>query len=198
MNLLEKNILERFCKGDENAFEDIFKTFYGLLINYARQILKDNIVAEEVVETTYMNLWENHTNLHIETSIKSYLFKCVYNNCLNHLKHLQVKERYILYFKHHVILDDSGNAISNDYPLSQLLEKEMEQALGNALKNLPPQCREIFLLSRHEDFKNDEIAAKLNLSVNTVRTQISRALMKLRENLKEFLPIALFCFLNRN
>ena len=192
MNLLERNIFEQFKKGDENAFEFIFKTYYGYLYNYSKQILKDPDAAEEAVEVTFLNLWENRANIVLESSIKSYLFRSVYNNCLNQLKHLLVKERYVLYFKHHVATDDSGSLISNDYPLSQVIEKELEQVLEKALNNLPPQCREVFLLSRHENFKNDEIAEKLNISVNTVRTQISRALTKLREKLKEYLPILLF------
>jgi RNA polymerase sigma-70 factor (ECF subfamily) len=162
------------------------------LYNYSKQILKDPDAAEEAVEVTFLNLWENRANIVLESSIKSYLFRSVYNNCLNQLKHLLVKERYVLYFKHHVATDDSGSLISNDYPLSQVIEKELEQVLEKALNSLPPQCREVFLLSRHENFKNDEIAEKLNISVNTVRTQISRALTKLREKLKEYLPILLF------
>jgi RNA polymerase sigma-70 factor (ECF subfamily) len=192
MNLLEENIFKQFRNGNENAFEFIFKTYYGHLHNYARQILKDPDAAEEAVEMTFLNFWENRMNIALSSSIKSYLFKSVYNNCLNHIKHLHVKERYVLYFKYHATTDNAGNLISDDYPLSRVIENELETLIQKALDNLPPQCREIFLLSRHESLANDEIAEKLNISINTVRTQISRALAKLRKSLKEFLSLILF------
>jgi len=187
VNLLEINILERLRHGDEKAFEYVFRTYYNHLYRYSKQILKDDNSAEEAVELTFINLWENHENLNIETSIKSYLFKSVFNHCLNFIKHLQVKERYILYLKHHIDADSSGNVVNHEYPLSIVIENELELILEKAINNLPHQCREVFILSRYDNLKNDEIAVKLSISVNTVRTHISRALSKLREDLKEYL-----------
>lgn len=189
MNLFERNVFESFTKGDEKAFEYIFKTYFSYLVNYAGQILKNKDSAEEIVETVFLNLWENKSEIKLETSLKSYLFKSVYNHCLNYIKHSHVKERYVLYFKHHVSTDADGNIISAEYPMSQLIEKELGEMLEQAVGALPPQCREIFVMSRYQNLKNEEIAQKLNVSVNTVRTQISRALAKLRENLKDYLPL---------
>ncbi|NJK95632.1 MAG: RNA polymerase sigma-70 factor [Bacteroidales bacterium] len=135
---------------------------------------------------------EARETLHLDTSLKSYLFKSVYNSCLNHIKHQHVKERYVLYFKHHIPTDETGNIITSDYPVSQLLEKELAEIIEQAVNQLPSQCREVFVLSRYKHLKNEEIAQKLNISVNTVRTQISRALARLRESLKDYLPFILF------
>lgn len=186
MNLLEKNILEQLRKDDEKAFEAIFKTYYNPLLHYAKQILKVTVAAEEAVELTFLGLWENRGNLSTD-SLKSYLFRSVFNHSLNYIKHEQVKERYILYFKHHVATDDSGSMQSNEYPLMQVIEKELEQHLEKAISQLPHQSREVFMLSRYNHLKNDDIALQLNISVNTVRTHISRALAKLREELQEYL-----------
>ena len=193
MSLLERTIFERFKEGDECAF----KSYYNFLFNYAGQILKNADMAEEAVENAFINLWENRSTLIIDTSIKSYLFKSVYHNCLNQIKHLKVKERYLLYFKHHIAANRGDADEYTDYPLSRLIEKEMDLALEQALNKLPSQCREVFLLSRHDNLKNEEIAEKLGISVNTVRTQISRALSKLSTYLKEYLPlfIAWICYI---
>lgn len=188
MNLFERNVFESFKQGDEKAFEYIFRTYFGFLLNYSKQILKNSDAAEEIVENTLLNLWENRTGIILETSLKSYLFKSVYNSCLNYIKHQRVKERYVLYFRHHIQTDETGEIIAPDYPISQLIEKELEGKIHTAINDLPAQCREVFLLSRYENLKNEEIARKLNLSVNTVRTQISRALAKLRESLSDYLP----------
>jgi RNA polymerase sigma-70 factor (ECF subfamily) len=189
MNLFEKNVFDAFVLGDSKAFEYIFKTYFPYLLNYARQILKDAEAAEEIVSNSFMNLWENRSNIKLETSLKSYLFKSVYNNCLNHVKHLHVKERYVLYMKHHIPTDNEGNAMTDDYPASILIGKELAETINSTIESLPAQCREVFLMSRYEDLKNEEIAQRLNISVNTVRTQISRALVRLRQNLKDYLPL---------
>lgn len=187
MNVFERNVFEAFTRGDTKAFEYIFKSYSGYLLNYSRQILKDYMAAEEVVETVFANLWENREVIRLETSLKSYLFKSAYNQCLNYLKHLQVQDRYVLYFKHHVPTDDAGNIITGEYPVSQLIEKELTETIEKCIRRLPEQCREIFMMSRYQALKNEEIAQKLDISVNTVRTQISRALAKLREDLREYL-----------
>jgi len=187
VNLLEKNILERLHAGDENAFEYIFRTYYPVLLKYAVQISRDEVAGEEAVEKTLINLWEGRLTIHIGISLKAYLFKSVFNHCLNSIKHWQIKERYLLYFRYHTATDDSGSIISDEYPLSRVLENELEQVLEKAINCLPHQCREVFMLSRYDNLKNDAIAEKLNISVNTVRTQISRALARLREELKEYM-----------
>lgn len=194
MNVFERNVFESFTKGDDKAFEYIYKTYFSFLLNYSKHILKDAEAAEEIVESTFLNFWENRSSIKLETSLKSYLFKSVYNNCLNHIKHLHVKERYVLYFKHHVQTDNEGEIISSEYPIAQLIEKELAELLDQAIQNLPGQCREIFIMSRYQNLKNEEIAHRLNISVNTVRTQISRALTKLRENLKDYLPLISLLF----
>lgn len=93
MNLHEKNILERLRRGDENAFGYIYRTYHLYLYKYAKQILKDGDAADKAVESTFLNLWENRSNSQIATSLKSYLFKSVFNHCLNHIKHQLVKEK---------------------------------------------------------------------------------------------------------
>ena len=192
MNSLESTIYERIANGDAIAFEYIFKTYYSYLLNYARQIVKNAEMAEEAVETAFIGFWESRGTIRLNTSIKSYLFKSVYHNCLNYVKHKKVEERYVLYFKHHIDTDDAGNIISSNYPLSTLIEKEINHAFEEAISKLPSQCRDVFLKSRFDGMSNEEIAARLGISVNTVRTQISRALTKLRISLKDYLQFLIF------
>jgi RNA polymerase sigma-70 factor (ECF subfamily) len=180
-------VFASFTKGDTKAFEYIFKSYSGYLLNYSRQILKDDAAAEEIVESVFLSLWENRENIRLESSLKAYLFKTAYHHCLNFLKHLRVQDRYVLYFKHHVPTDDAGNIITGEYPVSILIEKELTEIIENSIRRLPDQCREVFRMSRFESMKNEDIARKLDISVNTVRTHISRALARLREDLKEYL-----------
>lgn len=188
MHQLEKAILKRVQHGDKDAFESLFNAYYSQLFNYAREILKDRDAAEEVVEDSFLRLWENRGHIHIETSIRAYLYRSVYNRCLNHLKHLKVRDKYRLYFTHHVTNPEYEASYSFDFPLSRLVNKELEKMIGEAIGKLPSRCREIFIMSRVEEMKHEKIAEKLGISQNTVKTQISRALSKLREELKEAFP----------
>jgi RNA polymerase sigma-70 factor (ECF subfamily) len=188
MHRLEKNIMEKISGGDKNAFECLFNAYYGQLFNYACEILKDHDLAEEVVEETFVRIWESRQQIHIQTSIQSYLFRSVYNRCLNHLKHKKILEKHRLFFQHHVNWEDYNTSYSFDFPLSRLLNKELENIVDQAISKLPDQCRTIFIMSRYDELKHEKIAEKLGISQNTVKTQISRALNKLRKDLKEVLP----------
>ena len=84
-------------------------------------------------------------------------------------------------------------AISDQYPLATLLEKELEQEIANSIDKLPKECKQVFEMSRFEDLKYQEIADKLNISVNTVKYHIKNALSKLSHDLSKYL-ITLFLF----
>lgn len=189
MHKLEKNIWEDIRNGDQKAFETLFKSYFGQLLNYAKEILKDHDLAEEMAEEAFVKLWENRKAINIDSSIRSYLFRSIYNQCINHFKHLKVCDKYRLYFQHHIKPGHYDSAYSFDFPLSGLLNKEIEHLVEKSVNNLPPQCREIFVMSRYEDMKNDKIAETLGVSVSTVKTQISRALVKLRKDLHEVMPL---------
>lgn len=188
MHRLEKNIMEKIQQGDKSAFECLFNAYYKKLYNYALNILKDPDLADEVVEETFVRIWESREQIHVQTSIQSYLFRSVYNRCLNQLKHKNIREKHRLLFMHHTRWDDYNASYSFDFPLSKLLNKELEDMVEEAISKLPEQCRTIFIMSRVEEMKHDMIAEKLGISQNTVKTQISRALSKLRKELKEVLP----------
>jgi RNA polymerase sigma-70 factor, ECF subfamily len=195
MHQLEENILNQIRNGDEKAFETLFKSYFHQVLGYSREILKDHNAAEEIAEEIFVHLWENKHKIFIETSIRAYLFRTAYNKCINHLKHKKVKDRYELFFRHHMSGEVYQSDYSFDYPLSGLIHKEIEHLIEQSVQKLPEQCREIFRLSRFKEMRNQKIADKLGLSVSTVKTQITRALVRLRKDLQEVLPFFVFLFL---
>jgi RNA polymerase sigma-70 factor, ECF subfamily len=188
MHQLEESILIQIRNGDEKAFETLFRSYFNQLLQYAREILKDHCAAEEIAEEIFLHLWENREKITIESSIRAYLFRSAYNKCINHLRHQKVQDRYKLFFLHHVTSEAYSSEYSFDYPLSGLINKEIENLVEKSIQKLPQQCREIFRLSRIEEMRNQKIAEQLGLSVSTVKTQISRALIKIRKDLQEVLP----------
>jgi RNA polymerase sigma-70 factor, ECF subfamily len=166
---------------DEKTFEEVFKTHFKALHSYAYTILKDDVIAEEMVQNVFFKLWEKKDQLTIQSSLKAYLYKAVYHESLNFLKHQKVRSAHQAYAMH-------SNDYSSNHAEKKLMHGELEKKLQNAINDLPEQCRTIFQLSRFEELKYREIADTLGLSVKTVENQMGKALKILRFKLVEFLP----------
>jgi RNA polymerase sigma-70 factor, ECF subfamily len=186
MNLLEITLLTNLKAGDDKAFEIIYNTYFRSLFNYAESLLHSADNAEDIISVVFVTLWEQRTELSIETSLQSYLFRCVYNACINLIRKKKVEEKYKSFFLYYF---DEGYSQGNSYPLENILEQELEEKIGSIISGLPEQCRAMFLMSREEGLSHNEIAIRSGVSVNTVRTQISRALCRFRKELKDFLPV---------
>ena len=176
--------IQRADAGSSVIFESMFKEHFKDLHGYAMSILKDEATAEEMVQHVFMKLWEKKDNVDIRQSIKGYLYKAVYYECLNYLKHNKVKAAYHT----HITRSSSEGQHAQD---SAVL-KELQQKIDQALAALPEQCRTIFQMSRFEDRKYRMIAEELGISVKTVEGQMGKALRILRQKLADFLPVILF------
>ncbi|WP_423148326.1 RNA polymerase sigma-70 factor [Rubrolithibacter danxiaensis] len=181
MELTGTNVRER-VEYDDQAFEQLFKTHFKALHSYAAVMLRDDDLAEEIVQNMFLKLWEKREQLNVQTSVKAYLYKCVHNDSLNYLKHQKIKAKYQDYATYS--MNGNTEQASKNLELS-----ELESRLGEALNELPQQCRTIFQMSRFEELKYKEIAERLDLSVKTVENQMGKALKILRLKLADFLPL---------
>ncbi len=168
--------------GDESAFEGLFREHYAVLCGFARKFVKDPVVAEELVQELFTQLWDKRESLNPENSIRSYLFTSIRNSCLNHLKHQNVRNRHADYARNLPVQ-------MAPEPSQELEAAELQARIQLAINELPDRCGEIFKMSRFEGLKYDEIAAKLELSPRTVEVQIGKALKILRQILAEWLPV---------
>jgi RNA polymerase sigma-70 factor (ECF subfamily) len=185
----DKELISLLESRDEAAFEQVFKTYFKGLHGYACSILKDEIVAEEIVQNVFFKLWDRSEKLSISGSITAYLYRAVNNESLNYLKHQKVKMAHGLF----VTYRKEGQTESAS---GKLQLKELEARLRDALNDLPEQCRTIFQLSRFEELRYREIAEHLGLSVKTVENQMGKALKILREKLIDLLPTAILFLLH--
>lgn len=173
---------------DEGAFEETFKSHFKALHAYACAILKDEDEAEEIVQNIFLKLWERRESIHIQTSLKAYLYQMVYRDSMNLIRHEKVKQ------KHQQITKYQAN--NEQLHMDEGQDEELMRELKRALQTLPEKCRKVFLLSRYESLKYQEIAERLGVSVKTVETHMGKALKHLRVELADFLPILLFLFAN--
>ena len=170
---------ERIRLGDSTAFSYIFKKYYEPLYQFAGRFVKDAHTAENIVQNVFVNLWIERNKRQIETSLKSYLYIMVKNHSLNYLK----QEKRMDYLEKRQDIQENFNIP----PDEKLLEKELHTAVHQAINKLPSQCRQIYLMKRYDDLKYTEIAEILNISINTVKTQMKRALKSLLKHLSPFM-----------
>jgi RNA polymerase sigma-70 factor, ECF subfamily len=180
MNLSDLDLYEKIKKGDELAFEMLFRNYYKSLCFFCNKIVKDSAVSEEIVQDFFYHFWEKRDVLILNSSVKSYIFKSVYNNALKHLRHLKIIQEHENYVK----LQDSVQLPDNYAETG-----EMMHIINHTLSQVPERTREIFELNRYEGLKYQEIADKLGISVKTVEAHISNLLKSFRINLRDYLPI---------
>jgi RNA polymerase sigma-70 factor (ECF subfamily) len=190
VNLSEQEMLLSLQTDNQSTFEVIFKIFYQPLCRYAYSFLNDKEEAEEVVQSTFIQVWEKRSSIAVQTSFRSYLYRMVRNACLNVLKHKKVKQAHAL---HELTTGQTAHESVHE----TLSSNELELKVGEVMMELPEQCRIIFQMSRFEGLKYAEIAEQLQISIKTVENQIGKALKIMREGLKEYLPM-LILFLDFN
>jgi RNA polymerase sigma-70 factor (ECF subfamily) len=186
-SLAEKRLIESIKEGDFKSYELLFKSYYSSLCKYARSLVHNGATAEDIVMDLFIKLWESQDKLLINTSLNAYLFRSVHNRCMNYLTRTSHRfsnlDDETIEKLNKLVSNDSINVPSAEYNTIELI-----QEIDSAIEKLPEECRRIFIMSRTEELSHKEIAEKLNLSVNTVKVQIYRALIKMREHLKDFLP----------
>jgi len=184
---IEKILFTRTQEGDEDSFEILFNHYYRQLCTYASVFVKYPDVAEEIVQETFIRIWEKRTMISIRTTFKAYLYRSVHNNCINYLKskrHLGKKDEA---FRDEVLKQTELNRKNLDAGIiDKIVSEEFDTKFSRALESLPPQCLEVFLMCRNEKLSYSEIAEKLGISVNTVKTQMKRALSRLRDSLDKY------------
>jgi len=185
--MTEEQLVDSINKGELEAFHRLYLEFYPSLCIYAKNFTRNKEIAEEVVQDVFISLWEHKGHLNIESSFKSFLFVSVRNGCLNHLKHLQVINKFNLYYTH--LMQDAQELynVSQETGDSILIANELEKKLLEEIDLLPEQCRRIFTMSRFDCLRHQEIADKLGVTINTVHRQTSIALEKLRFAVKNYL-----------
>jgi RNA polymerase sigma-70 factor, ECF subfamily len=182
---------EQIKNGDIIAFEKFFKHYYKKLCVFAEDYVREKAIAEEIVSEVFYKIWENRELIQVRSSVTAYLFKSVHNNSLKHLEHLKTLKKYEEYAVNMMKNADLLLPQSDGYPLANIISQENLSKIDEAINALPAQCKEVFCLCRFENLSYEETAEKLGISINTVRTQILRAMAKLRESLAEFLPVGL-------
>jgi RNA polymerase sigma-70 factor (family 1) len=178
--IFELLLIEKLKSGDPDSFSDIFSAYYKDLVFFAYSFTHELSCAEDIVQDTFVKLWDDHEKLNVTVSLKSILLKTIQNKCID-------------WHRHRKIVNNSSTYIIDNSPLYEydtdnyVLRSELEEMIEKAIAILPEKCKEAFEMNRFEELKYQEIATKLNVSVRTIEVRISKALELLRKSLIDFL-----------
>lgn len=192
----EKYLLEKLKGSDEAAFKVIYNKYVPRLYYFIHEYIPQRDIVENIVQDTLMVLWNKRLTLSDNTNLSAYLFTVAKNNCLYKLRDSRYRTKmYDTSDSNELEMRANLDALVS-LDTSDLTFTEIEKIIKETMEQLPPQCRNVFNLSRFEDRKYKEIAEELNISAKAVEGHISKALKLFRVNLKEFLPLITYLFIH--
>jgi RNA polymerase sigma-70 factor (ECF subfamily) len=176
---------EKIQSGDLKAYETFYRQLHPGLCYYAGQLTGDAFAAEEIVQDAFLNLWLNRETLFSKNhSIRAFLYRSTHNRCINYCTQRKTRKRNFLTYATSAWWYEIGEQFAYDESLiEELYARETLHTIERLAGELPEQCREVFRLSRFEGKTNNEIATLLGISPLTVKTQLYRALSKLKKAL---------------
>ena len=181
---LDNTILKAIKEGDANSFEILFHKYYQELCNYSMGILGDDEKAEDVVQDAFVYLWENRQKINITISLKSYLYQSVRNGALKIIRTQALEQRHMPRLTEFIEYLEKS-----EFSEDELLKL---QKIEQAIDELPSQCKNVFLMSFIDKKSYKQIADELAISLNTVKTHVSKAYRIIREKAQNLENLTLF------
>ena len=177
-------------------FEEVYLSFYSRMKRFARQYVIREEDAENIVQDIFFELWEKQLEFTSFVNLNGFLFMMLKNKCIDFLRRKTIEQQAVdeiqsEYIRTLKLKFESLEALENKF----LTEADIDTIIQNAIDRLPEKCREIFVMNKIEGKKQKVIAQELNISIHTVESQMAIAYKKLKEALKDCVPLFLFLFI---
>ena len=167
-----RQLLEEVCNGNRLAFNTIYERYYRPLCAYCFSLVGSYDLVKDIVQNVFVRVWENRATLDQINNFESYLYTSARNHCWDHIKRLEVKDKYKSYIL----------AVSNaDYSQDVEYEiKELTAAVKSKIETLSPACKNVYE-QKMLGLSNKEISQKLNIAVKTVEWHVSIAKKEIKK-----------------
>lgn len=187
----EISLVIKLKHGDHSAFIDLYDEYHTRLYNFVYASVNSKDESKDIVQIIFMRLWERHDDINPNLQFGAYLYTIARHLIYNHL-------RAKLYRKFDIKATETiEHTIPNvDNNEELLIETDFRNFFANLIEQLPERRRQIFMMSRSENKSYIQIAKELNITENTVDTQIRKSLDFLRKNLKKEEVLMFLGFLN--
>lgn len=190
-------LFDQIKQGDQKALGLLFSVYFPRLNSFARNVVKDDVISQDIVQEVFVKVWEKKSDIEI-INLEAFLFRLVRNRCIDYIKYLKVVNNRMQEIE---IASKYEELYRIDFLGDEpyiLIEQELSQKIEKTIEKLPERCREVFILSRINGLKNREIAEKLNINIKNVERHLSRALQSFRVSFSEEVPIALIVLIVKN
>jgi RNA polymerase sigma-70 factor (family 1) len=172
----EKELLKAVAEGDKSAFHFLYKAFQAKLYRFIFDLVESAFIAEDIFQDVFLKVWEQRARLPEIENFNAYIYTLARNKTYDGLRRVAHEEA--------IIAELAENESPNESDTDRLLRyQELRAQLHRVIDRLPPQQKQVYLLSREGGLKYDQIASRLKISVATVNTHMSRALQAIRNNL---------------
>lgn len=173
----EFELLNRLKDNDKKAFLAIYNHYRQPLYTFIIKFVKIPAYAEDILQDTFLKIWEIRMRINTELSFKAYLYRISRNLVYKFLKSLSTEESLQLNMVHHFQPD-------NNSPELRLEWKQYEEKVNEAINHLPPKRQKVFRLCREHHKTYDQVSQELGISVNTVKEHMVLAMKFITEYLK--------------
>jgi len=172
----DEHLLSRIAAGDTRAFKVLYTQYQDRLYGFLYQLTKSHSISEDLLQDTFMCIWEERIRLSGVRDFKAYIFTMVKHRALNSLKRISKEELVISRIAHQSGQEDRGTE-------SEVQYNELKRKIDRVVRQLPPQQQTVYRMSREQGLRQEEISYRLNLTVATVKKHLTLSLRYIRKNL---------------
>jgi RNA polymerase sigma-70 factor (ECF subfamily) len=172
----EGYLLTRITAGDPEAFKVLYQRYCHQLYGFLYQLTKSHSVSEDILQDTFMRIWEDRERLDGIRDFKAYVFTMVKHRALNSLKRISKEELMIRQIAHQSDMEDRSTESDVQY-------NELKKKIDRVVHQLPPQQRTVYQMSREQGLRQEEISDRLNVTVSTVKKHLTLSLRTIRKHL---------------
>jgi len=184
----ENELLAKIATGDQRAFNELFEAYYNILGEYVLKITKSLPASEEIVQDTFIKIWLKRSGLPDIKNFTYYLFILCRNGTLDHLRK-EAKQRQLHTELENHLLEESQHE-DQDAP-TEVYRSLIDQAVNK----LPAQAQKVYIMSRHQRLKHEEIASQLNISPETVKKHIQYAIAFIKTDVSVNMDLGILAIL---
>lgn len=178
-NTVEKNYVKALSKGNKKAFETLFLQYQPKLVCFLKGFVKNDELARDMAQDIFLSLWKDRNDLCEVKSFQAYIFGMAKNIICNYYDHLIVNEKFLEKQK------TKSTYVENLEDL--IFADQLQSMINEAVSQMPPQRKQIYIMSRVDGLSNAKIAEKLNINKRTVENHLTLALSELRKVVKVFI-----------
>jgi RNA polymerase sigma-70 factor (family 1) len=179
-------LLQALQLGDQLAFKSLYNKYNGLLYVHAYKKLGDRELVKDIIQEIFLNIWEKRSTIVVQESLAAYLYQAVRFKVIDLISAKYAIEKYIHFQSFLDSQTTPADYLTRESILTSIIKKEVD--------SLPPRMREVFFLSRSEHLSHQQIAEKLGITTQSVRSHIKNALRILRVNLGTLYPLVILFF----